>query len=42
MAVEILWHRASIFRKPKRLGPQPNLNGFTENITPFFYKQSKL
>ena len=33
LAIDILWHGASIFRKAKRQGPRPNYNGFIENIT---------
>ena len=33
LAVDIILHSASIFRKAERLGPRSNWNGFMENIT---------
>ena len=30
--MDILWHSDRVFRKAERLGPQPDWNGFMENI----------
>ena len=31
--MDILWHSDRVFRKAEGLGPQPDWNGFMENIT---------